>query len=95
MDAAQSDTVQALGIAGSLRQGSYNRALLRAARDLAPDELEITIFDNEILRRIPLYNEDVRAEGDSDPVKALKDAIREADALVIATPETTTRSRGC
>lgn len=80
-------TIKALGIAGSLRKGSYNRALLRAARDLAPDELEIGVFDNETLKRIPPYNEDVRAQGDPEPVTALKDAIREANALVIATPE--------
>jgi chromate reductase len=80
-------TVRALGIVGSLREGSYNRALLRAARELAPDGLEIEIFDNETLKRIPPYNEDIRAQGDPEPVRALKDGIREADALVIATPE--------
>lgn len=80
-------TIRALGIAGSLREGSYNRALLWAAADAAPDGLDVEIFPNETLKRIPLYNEDVRAEGDPDPVKALKDGIREADALVIATPE--------
>lgn len=79
--------IQALGIAGSLREGSYNRALLRAARDLAPDSLEIEIFDNEVLKRIPVYNEDLRQEGFPDAVVALKDAVRRADALVIATPE--------
>jgi chromate reductase len=87
VSASQSNRVRALGIAGSLRQGSYNRALLRAARELAPDDLGITIFDNEALKRIPPYNEDVRARGDPEPVKALKDGIRDADALVIATPE--------
>lgn len=45
------------------------------------------IFDNEILKQIPLYDEDVRAEGEPESVVALKDAIRQADALVIATPE--------
>lgn len=79
--------MHALGIAGSLRAGSYNRALLRAAQDLAPDGMEIEIFENATLKRIPLYNEDVRAQGDPEPVPALKDAIQEADALVIATPE--------
>ena len=43
------EKVQVLGIAGSLRQGSYNRALLRAAQELAPEEMEIQIFDNETL----------------------------------------------
>lgn len=72
------------GIAGSLRRASYNRALLRAAQELAPDGMEIRIFD---LADVPLYNEDVEAQGDPEPVRALKSAIREADALLIATPE--------
>src|SRR5438552_11565729 len=73
------------GIAGSLRQGSYNRALLRAAVELAPDGLEIAVFDR--LGDVPLYNADVEAAGDPEPVVALKTAIRQADALLIATPE--------
>ena len=77
--------IKVLGIAGSLREGSYNRALLRAARDLAPEGLEIRIFER--LADIPLYNEDVRAHGDPEPVVALKEAIRRADALLWATPE--------
>ncbi|GAA5515008.1 quinone reductase [Deinococcus carri] len=72
-------------IAGSLRRGSYNRALLRAAQEVAPDSLDIRIFDR--LGDVPLYNADVEAEGDPEGVRALKDAIREADALLIATPE--------
>jgi chromate reductase, NAD(P)H dehydrogenase (quinone) len=73
------------GIAGSLRRGSHNRALLHAARDLAPEGMEVRIFDR--LAEIPLYNQDVEAEGDPEPVQALKRAIAEADALLIATPE--------
>jgi chromate reductase, NAD(P)H dehydrogenase (quinone) len=73
------------GIAGSLRRGSYNRALLRAARELAPDGMEVRIFDR--MADIPLYNQDVEEEGDPEPVQALKRAIDEADALLIATPE--------
>src|SRR2546426_4138992 len=77
--------VRVCGIAGSLRKGSYNRALLRAAVELAPDGLEIAVFDR--LGDVPLYNGDVEAEGDPEPVVALKTAIRQADALLIATPE--------
>jgi chromate reductase, NAD(P)H dehydrogenase (quinone) len=73
------------GIAGSLRSGSYNRALLRAAQELAPDDMEIRVFDR--LAEVPLYNQDVQDEGDPDAVRALKQAIGEADALLIATPE--------
>lgn len=79
--------VTALGIAGSLREGSYNRAVIRAAREVAPDGLEIDLFDNELLKQIPLYNEDVRTLGDPAPVIALKETIAGADALVIAAPE--------
>lgn len=79
------EAMRVLGIAGSLRQGSYNRALLRAAQELAPAEMEIATFDQ--LGSIPLYNEDVRAQGDPAPVAALKEAIRGADALLIVTPE--------
>lgn len=73
------------GIAGSLRRASYNRALLRAAQELAPDGMEIRVFDR--MADLPLFNEDVEAQGDPEPVQALKSAIREADALLIATPE--------
>lgn len=73
-----------LGIAGSLRRGSYNRALLRSAAELAPDGLAIEIFD---LIEIPLYNGDVEAEGDPEAVARLKDAIAAADGVLMATPE--------
>src|SRR3954453_2267437 len=73
-----------LGIAGSLRKGSYNRGLLRAARELLPEGVELVEFD---IRDLPFYDGDVETAGDPEPVVALKDAIREADALLIATPE--------
>jgi chromate reductase, NAD(P)H dehydrogenase (quinone) len=73
-----------LGISGSLRQGSYNRGLLRAAHELLPEGVELAEFD---LRELPPYDGDVEAAGDPEPVAAFKDAIRAADGLVIATPE--------
>ncbi|MGZ3582575.1 MAG: NADPH-dependent FMN reductase [Ktedonobacterales bacterium] len=73
-----------LGIAGSLRVGSYNHALLRAAQQQAPQGVEINLYD---IAPIPLYNADVEARGDPEPVVAFKAAIRAADGLVIATPE--------
>ena len=73
-----------LGISGSLRERSYNRALLQAARELAPKGVEIDEFD---LAAIPLYNPDLEAAGDPEPVAALRDAVRNADALLLATPE--------
>ena len=77
--------VKVCGIAGSLRRGSYNRGLLRAAARLAPERMNLAIFDR--LGDVPLYDGDVEAAGDPEPVTALKSAIREADALLIATPE--------
>lgn len=73
------------GIAGSLREGSFNRALLRAARDLAPAGMEIRIFEG--LRDIPLYDADLDASGPPAAVAALKDFISKSDALLFATPE--------
>lgn len=76
--------IQVLGFAGSLRKGSYNKALVKAAIELAPEEMKIAFFD---LQGIPLYNADVEAEGDPERVQEFKQAIREVDGLLIATPE--------
>lgn len=76
--------VEVLAFAGSLRRDSYNRALLRAAQELAPAGMVISIFD---LIDVPLYNGDVEAEGDPDGVVRFKEAIRAADGVLIATPE--------
>jgi chromate reductase len=73
-----------LGISGSLRERSYNTALLRAAAELAPPDADIELFD---LSAIPLYNDDVEAAGDPEPVAELRAAVAEADALLLATPE--------
>jgi chromate reductase len=73
-----------LGIVGSLRQASYNRALLRAAQELAPEGVSIETHD---LDAIPLFNADVEAQGYPEPVQDLKERIRSADALLIVTPE--------
>jgi chromate reductase len=75
---------QVLGIAGSLRSGSYNRSLVRAAAELAPPGMQVVMFER--LGEIPLYNEDVEAKGDPKPVAALKTAIKEADALLSPPP---------
>jgi chromate reductase len=76
--------LKVLGVAGSLRRASFNRALLRAAQDQAPEGLVIEIFD---LAAVPLYNGDVEAEGDPEGVAAFKQAIRDADAVLLVTPE--------
>lgn len=84
-DGKEAARLTILGIAGSLRRASYNRALLRAARELAPDGIEIEIFDR--LGELPLYNPDVAAMGAPEPVAALKEAIDRAHGVLIATPE--------
>ena len=75
--------VSILGFAGSLRQESYNRALLRAAQEMAPPEASLKVFD---LAGLPLFNQDLEGQP-TDEVKAFKAAIRAADAVLIATPE--------
>jgi chromate reductase len=77
-------TVRILGIAGSLRRGSFNAATLRTARELAPSGMAIEIFD---IAPIPVYNEDVRQQGFPPPVEDLRARIRSADGLLIVTPE--------
>jgi chromate reductase len=72
-----------LGFAGSLRAGSYNKALLRAAIDLLPEDVTLEIFD---LVNIPPFNQDIEMDMPSK-VKEFKSKIREADAILIATPE--------
>lgn len=81
-----------VGFAGSLRRGSYNRALLRAATELAPPTLHIVIHE---LDGIPLYNGDIEAAGTPPSVVQLRDAVRQADGLPIATPEYNHGSQVC
>ena len=77
-------TLKVLGLSGSLRGGSYNTATLRAAQSLAPEGMQIEIGD---ISGIPLYSEDAQAVGFPEAVQRLGEAIGEADALIIATPE--------
>lgn len=73
-----------LGLPGSLRAGSFNTGLLRAARELAPAGVRIDIAD---ITGIPLYNDDLNTDGGPDVVRELKERARAADALLFATPE--------
>lgn len=74
-----------IGISGSLRQGSFNSALLRSATSLMPEGTELIV---ETIRGIPLYDGDVEAaEGIPGPVASLKEAIVAADGLLLVTPE--------
>jgi chromate reductase, NAD(P)H dehydrogenase (quinone) len=73
-----------LAISGSLRRGSYNTALLRAARDVAPAGVTVELYDG--LAAIPAFNEDLEAAAPA-PVAELRERIADADGLLIATPE--------
>jgi chromate reductase, NAD(P)H dehydrogenase (quinone) len=79
------DKVIIIGLAGSMRRGSYNAALLRAAASAMPSGAELHI---ESIGAIPLYNGDEEAAtGVPHPVARLKDAIAAADGLLLVTPE--------
>lgn len=78
-----SSHVRILGIAGSLRRGSYNQAALRAAKLLVPENSEIDLFQ---LDGIPMFNEDDEKRPPSF-VLELKKRIRRADAVLIVTPK--------
>ena len=74
-----------LAISGSLRRGSHNTMLLRAAGGLLAPEHELVFWDG--LRDVPPYDEDIDAEQAPASVAALRKAVTEADAVLIATPE--------
>jgi chromate reductase, NAD(P)H dehydrogenase (quinone) len=74
-----------LGISGSLRAGSYNTNLLRAAAEAAPEGAELVVWEG--LREIPPYDADLDLEPAPEPVRRLREAIADADALLFATPE--------
>ncbi len=77
--------ITVVGISGSLRSGSYNTAVLRAAASMMPDESRLTI---ESIAAVPLYNgDDESANGVPDVVTRLKDAIAAADGLLLVAPE--------
>jgi len=75
--------IKILTFAGSLRKGSYNKALVRAAVEVAPENVTMEVFD---LEGIPPFNQDLE---NTPPQKVIefKEKIRSADALLIATPE--------
>lgn len=73
-----------LAIPGSLREGSFNRALARAAAELAPEAVEVEIYEG--LGEIPLFNEDTES-APADSVAELRRKIGGADAVLVVTPE--------
>jgi chromate reductase len=77
-------TDRLVAFAGSLRSGSYNRALIRAATELAPDGTTVETIE---IGGLPFYNADVEAKGDPPAVAAFKQSLAAADGILIATPE--------
>lgn len=75
--------ISILGFAGSLRKGSYNKALLRAAVELVSKEADLETFD---LEGIPPFNQDLE-NNPPERVKEFKKKIKAADAILMATPE--------
>jgi chromate reductase len=77
-----------LGLGGSLREGSFNRALLHEAAAVAPPGAEVDLDHVGLVGALPLFNEDiVDRDGPLPEVGRLKEALRTADGLLIATPE--------
>jgi chromate reductase, NAD(P)H dehydrogenase (quinone) len=76
-----------LAISGSVRRESYNTALARAAAELAPDGVEVELYDG--LARLPAYDQDLDENGLAAPlaVRRLRERIEDADALLFVTPE--------
>ncbi|HSR95218.1 MAG TPA: NADPH-dependent FMN reductase [Solirubrobacterales bacterium] len=77
--------MRVLGISGSLRRDSHNSALLRAAAERLPAGAELVHLEG--LSEIPPYDEDVEVQAVPETVRELREAIRNADAVLIATPE--------
>lgn len=73
-----------IGISGSLRQGSFNAALLRAAAEAASPDFNLEIAS---IREFPLFDQDVENSHFPEAVQALKDRIASSDGLLLATPE--------
>ena len=76
-----------LAVSGSLRAGSHNTALLRAAVEAAPGAVEVELFDPSGIADLPLYNHDLEVAGVPEPVARLREAWASADAILFATPE--------
>jgi len=77
--------IRILGISGSLRSGSHNTALLRAAALSLPPEAELEVFDG--LRDLPHYDADLDVDPADPAVAGLRSAIANADGVLISTPE--------
>jgi chromate reductase len=76
-----------LAVSGSLRAGSHNTNLLRAAVDAAPERIEVELFDPAGIADLPLYDQDLDVGDVPQSVARLREEWGEADAILFATPE--------
>jgi chromate reductase, NAD(P)H dehydrogenase (quinone) len=78
------EQLKVLGISGSLRKASFNTMALKAAQKLVPEGMTIEIADISL---IPLYNEDLKANGNPEPVELFRQQIKAADGVLFVSPE--------
>lgn len=78
------EQLKVLGISGSLRKASFNTMALKAAQKLAPEGMTIEIAD---ISQIPLYNEDLKTDGNPEPVENFRQHIKAADGVLFVSPE--------
>lgn len=76
-----------LAVSGSLRAGSFNTDLLRAAAEAAPEDVEVELFEPSLIADLPLYDQDLDGGDVAEPVQRLRDEWGSADAILFATPE--------
>jgi len=74
-----------LAVSGSLREGSYNTSLLRAAAEAAPEGIEVELWEG--LAELPLYDEDLDDDDAPESVRRLRADWAAADAILFSTPE--------
>jgi chromate reductase, NAD(P)H dehydrogenase (quinone) len=79
-----SNKIKIVAVSGSLRKDSYNTALIKAALELKPDDMDIEVLD---ISGIPMFNDDDRLKNIPESVKIISEIISSADGLLIATPE--------
>lgn len=77
--------IKLLGLSGSLRDGSYNTAVLRNIKSLLPPEIELVIYQD--LDKLPLYSEDYDGDNLHPEAKRLRKAISDSDGVLISSPE--------
>jgi chromate reductase len=81
----RTDLIRILALSGSLRSASSNSILLRAAASLAPNEIQISLYQG--LGDLPHFNPDLDGEPTCPPVADFRNHLREADGVLISTPE--------